>query len=718
MLSIYVFLIIVTLTIVIVFYKIHRIRKIWKRINKTSLLISGILIVFLLFVNYEHNGNDFSEIKKTFFEHGWIELASGILLYLLLEIKITDYGDVPSEDGNRDYNEILNGIKDSKSTVRVLDNDFSTFFEDESSKKKQKINEANLIKCFEACLEKLGNRQKIEILLLHPNTPAAKQRYDDLQIHDFDFFERMNTGLQFLYDFQESLKDKRNSKGEKLSDKIEVKLFKTSYSIVFVSWADNINFSVLPPKISTDFATFKTLLHTPLAKYFTDNFNAIWNQQNKTVSLEQYKGVTIKDLANNTIIRSVPWGADSNNHDLPIFICISENSKAAFDDAIKGENEQKNKVQIIHDNEMQWAEIEEIQEKNEEHETENLLTIYGFAKDQIHKKSKFPATKQFIYKIEYTNRHKIVLQEDDYVEKYLNRRGYCYTPHTKYEIFLGLHMKRMLSALFDFYITKFEDFLDKENADKPYRRILAQYECIVGNNGEVVIKNENVSSIFGERFVTENGTSYIKRFSQINFKTLIEQKKVEIQSIPETTSKEKIESEIELYKEMNAFLKTTIDADISRILGQRNKLDKQGNFKKEEDKYKVVVHMIRAKVSLTESVPNRSKIDGYPENRGLYTVLHFVGKKNILGGIPGIYKKGATKPVKNYNLNSTLDSIYIKNREKLENQYKIEIDSSETRFSPEEAARRNKRNPKDDNQFGYRNVLAIEFFENDPKWFV
>lgn len=651
------------------------------------------------------NGNG-HEISETFYNHAWIEIASGFIIYMLLEFKIKEYGEVPTEDGERDYRWILEGIAKSKRTVRIIDNDFTSFFEGKD-KQKEPILKLQLKKRLISCLQSFERTQVLEILLLHPNTSAARQRHDDLlNINDdkgnfqreFDLYERINAGLQFLFEFiEEDLQNLTDPSGTLLKEKIQVKLFNTSYSLVFVAWDQFINFSLLHPEKFTDKETFKTLRHTPLAGYFIKNFKEIWKDE-RTVDLMDYKRVIIQDQQGNNLFDNIPWGPDSHQHDLPIFISIPPDRSTQL--LVQQTRSESHRVRIIHNGKTLWAKLIELDENELEDDVAEghkasikvMKNITEYAKGQIIKKNKAVLENCTFYKIKYSNQQRIMLQDDNYVKRHLETRGYCFTPHTKYVVFLGLHLKKMLNALYFFFTVLYRKIENDDTVKRPYKRLLVSYVCTISNENEVIVTNAH----------SQKASS----FQQFDF----------------TSMAGLTDEEASLMDEMNNLLKRTIEADILRVHGlQYGELKK--NITNRKHSYNVTVHLIQAKVNNINYVPHRHD-DSYKENEGLYTVLHFVGKKNITGGMPSIYIGDSKTPEKDYNFNSTLDSIYVKTTGS--SRGRIIVDSSSTRYNKHEARQRIndaiikhtqsgtltkdiQRQIENDNEYGYRNVIAIEF---------
>lgn len=301
-------------------------------------------------------------------------------------------------------------------------------------------------------------------------------------------------------------------------------------------------------------------------------------------------------------------------------------------------------------------------------------------KKQIEKKSGIPEYGiNYVYEIKYANRHRIVLLEDNYINKHLNARGYCYTPHNKYDVFLGTHLNEMLNTLYGFFKEEsFNSNIDiNEHKNRQYKRILVGYTCNIHNDG-LQILNENK-----EMYEKWQGI-----FSCLKFER-------DRQDVPE--------------KSLDKFLHKTIAADVRRIFGSNYSL-KQKN-KLINTSFKINVLLIQGKVEENKGVEVDSFLDEYSqfENKAIYTVLHSAGKKYIKGGMPKVYidKEKNPEPKRIYNLITALDSLYVQNEF---NGQKVSIESSNIMFDKEEFNRKNNGNKV---ACGYRNIIVIEFYKPD-----
>lgn len=701
--------------------------------KKLSLLLVTLLVLGLMIGNIVYY-NGPTKLWGLFIEHGWLELASGLLLYIFVDIEIRKYGDIPIEEGRRDYDSILQEVGECKNTVSILDNDFSSFFENENNVITPELIE-RLVESLCSCILQLENESKIKILLLHPNTLAAKQRNEDLQIDGKDLFLRMNDGLQFLQGFIDEIHDiilhefKKKPKKINLTIQLkrkeidlktrvalkvirymlsqannlepnesiafkewmsnslkrffEVRLFKSSYSVEFISWGEKINFGFLPPSEYSNKRTFRTLQRTELAKYFLKNFEKLWKHNDVTFGLEKYKKVIIRDKFGKVILSDVVWGHDGSNHDIPFYVYIP--SEKYNNEELENELSIKSTLfQIIHDNEMQWGRIEKLEwDKNfvfsdnlnfKEKKGANLNlkspTAAEFAKKQIYNKSGIEVPNKDIYFISYQiNKNRIELIDKDYVRKHLEERGYCYTSYSKYEVQLGLHLSDLLKSLYHFIAEEYDEFLAKKGAPKAiYQRLFVFYTCEIKSDGQISVNN----------YISKQPSicNYINADDLISHPLL------------------------------DKFFKKTIGADLIRIFGVRTKMDSSGNFNTNGvGKYFIRSILIKATLDKKNYVDDWY-FNGFKEDTGMFTVLHFLGKRNVVGGVPFLWFDSEQEPKRAYSFNNVLDSIYFKrtHRDKNGNDHKVRVDSSGSYFYPFK-----------NGQQGYRNLVAIEIFRTEEE---
>ena len=677
--------------------KLYKLKK-W--LLKYNIHIAVIAIIVVLILNiYLHRDKGLPiaiyDCFKFFAEHFWLEILSGIVIWLLLESKFDKYSNMPKDTYNREYEELSKNIATSTREVKILDNEINCFY--------TKV--LNFEETLRIALENSEN-ENIKILLLHPGSEAAKQRRNDFfnspghySSPIFDIFIEMRDGLKKLHHTIEKLNKLHSKK------KIEVKLFNSTHSIIFVSWNESINFSFIPSNSSSDDHSFGTETNTPLAKYFINNyFNGLWNNKNITTDLDDYQYVKIIDKNGNLEVigkedSQYPllfyWGSDSTDHNLPIFLCTKDE---VIPDSILNYIKDKIELQILHNNEIKWALLQEIKPRNI---SEGETTLYSFAIEQIQKKHICNIGNQRVFKIKYLHHHRINIKDGNYVKKHLKERGYCHVPSIMFETYLGMRLKSMLFSLYDFFLS-FRDFssvIDKSNLD----RIIVTYKC------EIIKSEINV-----ERTVNDEEDNIYK-----------------LRDINDEVHQRKKDALLK-------FLVSTIKSDIDNILGKFKKIDPQNTnstnlvFRDKIETYKVKAHLLQIVVNENTSKANPQG-DNYKENNGKYTVLHLAGKRNILGGISEIKYNNNTH-IK-YNLITPLDSLFltkeisIKRQQELEEEIvKINLESEFVSYSQDEAderveneIRNKKLNPQSDqeeiqyiinhNKLGYRNIVVIEFFE-------
>ena len=667
-----------------------------------------------------------SEVVETLFAHGWLEIAVGVALFYLLEREIEKIGDVArnSKSKKRNYKDLMKKIAQSTGEVKILDNDFSRFFE-------EGVNfELNLREYF----KKEGDRQELKILLLHPNTYAAKQRHEDLnsiQYNEitagdldknerFNLFHKMNEGLYKLNLLIEKFKAEGviNEK-----NKIEVRLFKSTHSIVFVSYGKEMNFNIMPPFSFSDNNPFDIQNTTDLATHFIKHFEELWQNTGKSIILNDYIKVCIQPADNgiNECIEAY-WAPDSYNHELPIFFTLADTTNSetspisalnriSLESVANEEGVIKTKyldVKIFHDGKFQWAKVYRISHGTyHETNTNERTTLKELARRELKRKNTDISADE-IYAIEYNYIHKISLRDTNYVYDHLidQQKEFCYVPHTMYEVSLGTHISETLHCLYEFFKNEssFSD-VTTSSALSYHRGKVAKFSCDVKNNLiKVLFENDWGQNPMGwpeDKKETKTASNKLD--------------KLEYYSEDDNSSKNRML--VGVYD----FLKSTIEADMFRIIGTCEE-----GVSESFDVYALLIQTrvseIEPNVLIDPQLPNNYSRS---EKKALYTVLHYAGGKNIAGGIPSIFREnndGVEETKGEYNLKTALDSIYVKTG----GHNNLILKSSKIQFNNQEAWLRDKKretfnrnNPlahhvkelHAKHNFGYRNLIVIEFFK-------
>ncbi|WP_309641000.1 hypothetical protein [Flavobacterium sp.] len=651
-----------------------------------------------------------------FFKHFWIEILSGIFLYILIEKKLDKYAGMPRNNGKRTYWQVAREMAESKRGIRILDNDINSYFigpieENKSIReikilKEERLDFYNFRTHLDNAVKTLDANEKIQILLLHPNSHAAHQRNNDLALvkpANFDVFESMREGLRRLNEIVTDFNDIQKY-SEKYRDKIEVKLFKSTHSIVFASWDDNINFSVLPPSQIDSVETFSMAKNTPLSTYFQQHFDALWNE---AVNLDDYLYVKLARLdASKRIVKKIPWGSDSFNHDLPVFI-----SGSAFNDNdLLDEIRNDHTFQLIHDGEIRFVKIEKIDyEKNK--------SLYRFAQSRIRKTTELSSDADddtaSMYKLKYVHEHKISLRDGNHVNRQLGTKGYCFVPVGMYEIHIGQHVKDMLNILYKFYFKYDENYLaiqpDKADPlDATKVKVVTHKEVVSGEKVEMVVPKRIIATFYCKEYHEEfkfiDGNEGIAAFKIYAKKNSRKAKDPDLAGLPFLTSHPDLKTDILTLlndtkrldladktdiEKLIVFLASTIKADLGHILGRTEKeqYPDKHHLKPMRDDFtyiKITVHLLQIEVdaSHSKSNPDANEII---ENKADYTIVHSMGRKNITGGLSTIKRVEYVGSddghevieEKSYNLAVPLDTIFTKGSVKIKSDGSLVNDDIE-----------------------------------------
>ncbi|MGC4041935.1 MAG: hypothetical protein QM710_14420 [Flavobacterium sp.] len=453
------------------------------------------------------------------------------------------------------------------------------------------------------------------------------------------------------------------------NDRLQIRLFKATHSITFVSWDDEINFSTTPPGKPNDVETFNTKTNTPLSKYFFNHFEDLWKHR-ETVSLNDYIYIALQ-TDKGKLYDKLYWGPDSPDHDLPVFLGWNDKSSMDVENIVKNGRD----IQVIYDNEIQWAKLIKIEESED-------LALFNFAKQQL-KITKVINDDEFefdfgIFRIEYKHQHRIMLKDSNHVSRYLNNRGFCFIPSNMFDVYLGRRIKIMLDGLYHFFEAFQEIYndiiLDNPNmqkvSDEP-KRIVAVFNCKILKADISVTKSSAENELLNQ----------IKNFP-------------DLQSVKNYNT-EAIES----------FLVSTIKTDIDHILGRQEQVKRDSKhirmMRGDLKQFKVIVHLIQIKVDKTcpEAKP---QLNESIENNAHYTVIHMAGKKNITGGISQIKTKDGIVE-KYYNLTNPLDTIFLRNYIKIRKEKKyLSVTATDVNLSTSL-----NKGPAE----GFRNLVALEFYD-------
>jgi len=578
----------------------------WIKKNLKNFGISLLLVFcfFLIIKNLEEE-HGFDKILEHFMKHAWLEILVGIALYWLLERKIDNLNEVPSST-QRNIQNILEQFESTHGNIKILDITINSFLKNNSQKFKESIKKV---------LQ--GKSKSIQILLLHPDTYASEQRSKDLSRTTKSTLNDMKEGLGKLYQILSELEKELDPSEMK---KIKVKLFKENPILIYTSWGKNANFGLLLyaeyDKVFNDTYGVKTT--TPLFESFDRYFNNMWDNP-RLIDLYDYLLISIKNDSN---LKQIFWGGNSENHEFPRYITCKENLAELNSIANKG-----TEVKIEHDGLLNRGRIKIIDDKRDKHK-------FDYAKEQIKKTygNKINDFNNPVYEIEYFyEKNQILLQDLYSVNKKIQKKGYAFVSHNHFDISLSDILNRSLDSIHYCY----NNFLVDDNSiqDKYNRKKLYGVYKLSIINGVI-----NVEKINENKY----GSREFKTFNEV-----------------ETEVKNDTEKERHIQK-MQRFIISTIKNNMHYILGTEKVIV-------EKLTYTVYVHCIRTLVSKDEpksetSIPNKNTEFKSPDFD--YSVTHLVNKKGVFGGNNKLIIKtgddNENKEEDSFLLETPLDTIYYK----------------------------------------------------------
>jgi hypothetical protein len=156
-----------------------------------------------------------------------------------------------------DYAWYVDRVADATSAVRVMDT-YSNLLDGPHT--------PHFFQAVELALER---QSIVQILLLDPNSPAARQRAHELD--DPDVYREIMRNLRALNDFRNTIQP------VSLSRNFNVRIYTASPSIAVYRWDDKALVSFFPVgKISSQGVQLEVVVDSPLGKFVNERFNSLW----------------------------------------------------------------------------------------------------------------------------------------------------------------------------------------------------------------------------------------------------------------------------------------------------------------------------------------------------------------------------------------------------------------------------------------------------------
>jgi hypothetical protein len=546
---------------------------------------------------------------KDFFYNSWIEIICALFIFYILDAKIKNVFVVPENAGRRNHEEILNTFCDSKEAhkkIRILDTSIHTYTESYDLFKKSLITALQ------------NPKLEIEILLLHPDTFAAEQRRKDLGREVDSVLLKMKSGFGKLYNcIQEINKVEKNNR-------ITVKLFKATPIMIYTAWDDKANFGLLPSSnLADNNDTFLVYLRTDLGKRFTEYFDELWNNDEKTILLEDYLFLKIEN--GSAICDGIYWGGTMEDYETPKYIIFS-NRHNLIEDIFTS----KKKIIINHDGKRMIAELVNkfVNQSVNEYEflIDRIKKTFGGELD-IESIKDNP-----IYEIGYFyEKFEIRLNEIDFIKNRLHRKGYTFVSHKQYDINLNKATEDFLQR-FKYCM---EYFLEVDQYDlnaiteikkkhlefkcNPRKRLYAAAKCIL-KDGKTDVVFEKEISHYVSPFYFRYKDGYFGKVEKRHFKNIFE-KQSELENL-------NLQDEKKTMSLLIKYLESILMADLVYILGQEK-------FSLSDSVFEVYIHLIRTEVGKNSNLNDvaHPTPQGYQKSSCQFQVTHLIARENITGGV-------------------------------------------------------------------------------------
>lgn len=204
------------------------------------------------------------------------ELLGAVLTFLLLNLYLPRViGAGGSREDGFSYSVYAGNIRKSKKEVRIL----TTFIYPLTSHEEYQDEKEDLVQAIQHVRKEHADI-RIEILVLNPESEAAKQRAEERK--DDDIILRIQENLSEFHRLREERYYREAFGG------IEIRLYDRLPPLALFQWDDRASISNYPrhKKIS-EAPRFEFSIKTPLGKFMEQTFHDIWTDD-KTKSLDDY----------------------------------------------------------------------------------------------------------------------------------------------------------------------------------------------------------------------------------------------------------------------------------------------------------------------------------------------------------------------------------------------------------------------------------------------
>ncbi len=237
---------------------------------KLYLFVLGIWAVSLV-AAYSYSNNVDASISSA-----GIGIASSLLIFFLLDYSFKNHRERNAKVWKKfSLPDFISDIKYAENTIRIYST-YSHLFDEEESWEDFK----------EAVLDRYSSqdakRLVIEILLLDPNSYAAKQRNQERDSENI--IERIENNIENLDNWINHGQNKKL-----LSRFIQVRVTDSLPRHQHHQIDETINFAFYPQNMAASEASYlRCSSWTEVGKYASQSFEEVWHDRNVTVSLNEY----------------------------------------------------------------------------------------------------------------------------------------------------------------------------------------------------------------------------------------------------------------------------------------------------------------------------------------------------------------------------------------------------------------------------------------------
>ncbi len=225
-----------------------------RRQNVAALV--GLMTVAIFFLGL---GRGIDQYYQNVFINVGADLVGAIVTIFVIAPIVSRAGEGRvREHPKLDYGWYVDRVAGATSTVRIMDT-YSNL-----------LDGPNTTSFFEAIELALERQAVVQILLLDPDSFAARQRAHELD--DPDVYREIMRNLRVLYDFHNRVDPTSHGRN------FNVRMYTASPAITIYRWDEKALVSFFPVgKISSQGTQLEIIVGSPLGEYVNERFNSLWS---------------------------------------------------------------------------------------------------------------------------------------------------------------------------------------------------------------------------------------------------------------------------------------------------------------------------------------------------------------------------------------------------------------------------------------------------------